>query len=191
MFDGKLQCASQARAHRPSFVPSRYRWPDALAHIGSVASSLSGEITPGLVRCRRVTRQRSLACPVLLRSSGQRSMSARSRVQRFNGQPDGLDLDHRRRSRSQPLHSLTSAAGLVATMLTAPRCTSTPMSLEGEGDSAGAGGWTATNALAAGLGAAPGTALGASIEAVLRGLISASRTQRCNSPVKRSSTALS
>lgn len=107
-------------------------------------------------------------------------MDARSHVQRLDGQPDGLDLDHRSRSRSQPPHSLASAAGQVTTTCTAPRRTSMRMSLAGAGASAGAGNCTGTNPLTAGLGVAPGNAFGTSIGSGLRGWISASRTQRRN-----------
>lgn len=110
----------------------------------------------------------------------QRRFGSRSHVQRFDGQPEGLDFDHRSRSRSQPPHSLTSAAGQVITTCTAPQRTSMRMSPGGAGASAGAGKCTGTNPLTAGPGVTPGSAFGASTGSGLRGWISASRTQRRN-----------
>ena len=109
--------------------------------------------------------------------SRQRGFGARAHVQRFYGQPDGFDLDHRSSSRSQPPHSLASPAGQVTTTLMAPRRTSMRMSLGGAARAAAAGSCTGTNAAVVGTEAALGKALAASIGARARGA-SASRTHR-------------
>jgi len=58
----------------------------------------------------------------------ERSFGACAHVQRFHGQPDGLDSDHLSSSRIQAAHCAAAVPGHVTAIRVAPRCSSMRMS---------------------------------------------------------------
>ena len=83
-----------------------------------------------------------------LHYAGQQSVDTGAHVDGLNRQPDDIDADHRRNSRSQAAHSEAAEHGQLTLIATGPRRTSSRMSVAA-GAGSGGGICTGTNAGAA------------------------------------------
>jgi hypothetical protein len=63
-----------------------------------------------------------------LHDAGQQPVDAGAHVDGLDRQPDGVDADHRRNSRSQAAHSAAALHGQLTLIATDPRRTSSRMS---------------------------------------------------------------